>query len=469
MPPNVLVLVFDTARADVFEPYGAPAGSTPAVQQLASSGRAIDDVFAASSWTLPSHVAMFTGMMPRALGLTQAPGGAPHGSRPVLEAREDRLLPAVLRRAGYETRGVSANLWVSPISGFATGFDQFEVVNRGSRVERVERDDVRGRFVWALEGLRAREDDGALAAEATLAHWLAEPREKPFFWFANLMEAHSPYLPPRPYNDLGPIGRIQAANEARRYLTLGEIWRACLSDFHLPDAAVRRMRHLYNRSVSLLDDWLARLLQRLDDHGVLDDTLVIVTSDHGENFGEGGLLAHAFSVDDRLIRVPFVINRADFAPADGATSLVQLPSLLADYLGIDDHPWRTPALPASCATAQFDFVDEDDPRIETAANAWDLDEEGRARLSASLTCATDGDLKLLLRGDTEELYDLTADPLELQPLSPSDHPDTTRVAALRKAVADPAVQAREMSTPAVAPEPDDVEEIEARMKLLGYM
>ncbi|MDQ3320443.1 MAG: sulfatase-like hydrolase/transferase, partial [Actinomycetota bacterium] len=77
MPKNVLVLVCDTARADAFEPYGAPAGSTPAVARLAEQGAAVENVFSTACWTLPSHASMFSGLLPRALGLGQAPGGTP--------------------------------------------------------------------------------------------------------------------------------------------------------------------------------------------------------------------------------------------------------------------------------------------------------------------------------------------------------------------------------------------------------
>jgi arylsulfatase A-like enzyme len=459
MPQNVLILVCDTARA----------GATPTVAQLASQGSAADNIFSTACWTLPSHASMFTGILPRALGLGQAPGGTPHGARPVLEAHAERLLPEVFRRAGWDTRGVSTNLWVSPYSGFSTGFEQFEYVQAGARQERVERNELRGRVVWAYEGLRARADDGAGQAEAALRRWIGELSDRPFFWFVNLVECHSPYLPPRPYNDLGPVDRIRAADEARRYLSLDAIWRTCLTRFDLPADAVARMRHLYARSVRLMDDWLARVLQALDDRGVLDDTLVLVTSDHGENFGEGGLLGHAFSLDDRLIRIPFVVNRSDFQTGDGARSLVELPRMLARYLGVDATPWTEPGLPDGQALAQFDFVEEGDPRVAIAAEEWGLTETAQAQVTVPLTCATDGRLKLMRRGEAEELYDLAADPLEEKPVPAAGHPDQAAVARLREAIATPAATETGSALPAAPPPPDEAADLEARMKLLGYM
>jgi arylsulfatase A-like enzyme len=471
MSRNVLLLVCDTARADAFEPYGAAAGSTPTTAHVAASGRAVPDVFSTACWTLPSHASMFTGIMPRELGLGQAPGGAPQGARPVLERHRDRLLPEVLRRAGWDTRAASTNVWVSPHAGFDIGFDRFELVHAGSRQEHVNREGPSGRAVWAYEGLRARADDGAGEVEAILRRWLAESPQRPFFWFVNLVECHSPYLPPRPYNDLGPIDRMKAADEARRHLSLEAIWRTCLGAKQVPGDALERMRHLYARSVRLMDDWLARVLEALDDDGVLDDTLVIVTSDHGENFGENGLLAHAFSIDDRLTRVPFVVNQPDFETGEGARSLVELPRLLARHLELDEHPWAGPDLPDGIAAAQFEFIEADDARLQIATDEWNLDHAGQAMITTPLTCAIDGDLKLMLRGDSEELYDLTGDPLEERPMAPRDHSDQPRVARLREALGMPSVR-RSSAASAMAAAPvqrDEVDDLESRMKLLGYM
>src|SRR5918994_863213 len=104
--PNVLLVVLDTARADALESYGAAAGTTPALAQLASRGQALPEVHATACWTMPSHASMFTGLLPRAAGLSRAPGERPNGCRPVLEAATERLLPEVLRRAGFRARGV---------------------------------------------------------------------------------------------------------------------------------------------------------------------------------------------------------------------------------------------------------------------------------------------------------------------------------------------------------------------------
>src|SRR5207302_1939174 len=159
MRANLLLEAMDTPRADAFEPYGAPCGSTPAATQLAQRGAASPSVIAPASWRLPSPAPMLTGTLPREPALRQPPELA---------------------------------------------------------------------------------DDGAAEAEQVIRRWLRED-QRPFFWFVNLIECHSPYLPPRPYCDLSPLQRVLAADEARRFLTVEAIWAACLGARRLPERALARM------------------------------------------------------------------------------------------------------------------------------------------------------------------------------------------------------------------------------------
>jgi arylsulfatase A-like enzyme len=466
--PNVLCVVLDTARRDAFEPYGAPTGSTPAIAQLASRGQALPDVYASASWTVPSHASMFTGMLSRALGLGQAPGGRREGCRPILEQHRDRMLPEVLRRSGYATAAVSANVWITEATGFGIGFDRFEEVDTG-RQGLMHRDDLRARAAWGLEAVRARVDDGAAGAERALAAMIAERPREPFFWFVNLVECHSPYLPPRPYDDLPPLARLRAGEEARRHLTLDAIWRACCGGFDIPPEAIDRMRRLYAASIRYMDDWLARVLERLDQAALLDDTFVLVTSDHGENLGEQNLISHAFSLDERLIRVPLVA--AGPAGVEPIASLMELPRLIASAAHLDEHPWAPPPVPEGIRVAQFDpLTGPDDPRARETVKRWGLGDEAMKRMTSAITCATDGRHKLVRFGGDDLLYDLGDDPLELHPRTPNgDGGETTR--ALRAALDQPVLwdapgAGGAQETPGHAAEAED---IERRMRLLGYM
>jgi arylsulfatase A-like enzyme len=463
----------DTARADAFEPYGAAVGSSPVVADLARRGTTAERMRSTACWTLPAHLSMFTGKLPRALGFTDQAGLLPDNARPAVEALEDRMLANVLRRAGYATGAVSANLWVSPRSGFSVGFDRFaEAMTK--RQARMVADARRDRLAWLWESGRGRVDDGARSAEVTLHDWVREPPDQPFFWFVNLLECHSPYLPPRPYGDAGWRTRLRAADEARDYLTMVAVWRACVTRRMPPEDALERMRALYRGCIRYMDDWLGRLLAALDAQGLLDDTLVLVTSDHGENFGEGGLLAHSMSLDDRLLHVPAVAAGPGAEHFAGLGSVAELPRALAAVAGIEDHPYRDDDLPG-VAVAQFDppVRPPDDPRTAKAIREWELDEEGVARLTSPMIAAADGDLKLVVRGDVEAFYALEADPLEARPLQ-ADAVDPAAAQRLRDALAHPGVTAAHTTwsaSPDAAPPaaPQDVADLEDRMRLLGYL
>jgi hypothetical protein len=472
---NVILIVFDTARADAFEGYGAPAGATPTFAQLASSGHAHSKAIASCNWTMPSHVSMFSGLLPRSAGLSLLPEGERTNCGVVMQSHRDRWLPEVLRRNGYHTAAASTNSWVSSLLGFDLGFDEFLNLV-GKRVHRMHEPGLRARADWYAQALLARVDDGLRATTRHMDRWIEEAN-KPFFWFVNLIECHSPHLPPRPYNDLGPLGRVLAARDARRYQTLTGVWRACATGETPSARSLTRMRRLYGRSIRMMDDWLTRLCETLDRRGLLDDTLIVVTSDHGENFGEGDLFGHAVSLDDRLLSVPLVFRGPGAPePHPGVTTLAALPRLIGESIGLDEHPWERDVLPGDVAVAQYDLAPRpDDPRLEMI-RAWNPTAEGFRRFAYPCTAATDGRHKLVVLGDEERLYDLEADPLEVTPIAPASGPtdvvDTLRQALRTAAQSEwtPDVDALRAAG-AQRPNPTDAEvkELEDRMRLLGYL
>lgn len=474
--PNVLLIVFDTARQDAFSPYGAPASATPAVAQLGRRGFAHRRIYAPACWTVPSHGSMFSGLLPRSAGLAHIGGGTPADFRRAIADRQPRWLPAVLNLRGYSTAAVSANGWVHRSSGFDLGFERFRHVG-GHRHNGLTNHSWRHRARWYLDALRAHLDDGAAMVEHQIHDWLAERDGRPFFWFVNLVECHSPYLPPRPFNRLPPGQRLRAAVDARRHLTLEGIWKASIDHFNVTEEALVRMRAGYTAAISQMDSWLARVLEALDAKGILEETEVMVTSDHGENLGEGAMLGHNFSLDDRLLRVPFVAAGPLDLTLPRLASLAHVPNAIASAIGLEDHPWQADVLPANAAVAQFDAPGTmGDPKTEQAVLDWGLSREARETLCTSFVAATDGRLKLVRRGVTEELFDLTVDPGEEAPLTVSpDHEreHASALSGLRTALDD--AEAAELPNPGVLTiSNDDVgseetAELEEQMRLLGYL
>jgi arylsulfatase A-like enzyme len=472
--PNIVLIVFDTARADAFEPYGASVGSSPTVAQLASSGSAHQKAYSTASWTAPAHGSLFSGLLPRSAGMAHVGGLTAPAIRAALAEREASLLPNVLRKAGYVSLGVSTNLWVSPDSGFDGGFDAFRYIT-GGRNKGLHRTDVKGRAKFVFEAVQAKVDDGATAVEALLRGWMSDRRDQPFFLFVNLVECHSPYLPPKPWNKLRPWDRARTALEAQRHLTFDSVWRASAGGFNVPERALDRMRRNYAASIRQMDDWLARVMTFLDERGILGDTEIVLTSDHGENFGEGRLMGHAFSLDDRLIRVPFVVSGPVDLPENRVLSVADVPRLLAHVAALDDHPWGD-QLSGEVAVAQFDApVVAGDPAVADMLRIWDLGPDTARHLVTSFACATDGQLKLVRRGDDEEILDLASDPLELTPLPASAAGAAgyeQRLRPLRQALdrAEAAERPPAMVTePSKELPPEDVTALEDQMRLLGYL
>jgi arylsulfatase A-like enzyme len=469
---NVVLLVLDALRADAVEPFGAPPGSSPTLAELAKRGMAVAGVRSTASWTLPSHTAMFTGELARGLGLGQAPDQSPQGAAPVVRAQSDRLLATVLRRSGYETRGVTTNVWAGKASGFDTGFDEFIELDTSRHAQLGG--GIRQRLRWDWEAVRARGDDGAAEAEASIGGWIEQLSGQPFFWFANLVECHSPYLPPRGFAGASLLTRLRAADEASRYLNFDSIVESWLGVSRVPERAFARMRQLYAASLRYVDDWVRRLLASLDRAGALESTLVVVCSDHGENLGEGGLMTHGLSLDERLLRVPLIAAGPGAAAFEGMASLAELPARIAAAVQLDDHPWSDGLL-AGLPVAQWDPFELSEGRIGELIEQWGLGEEAVRRLTSPLTCAVAGRFKLVRGAEpsNEALYDLDADPLELAPLRDEGAMAARagdKLAALRAAVNHPAVQA----TSAVTVEPDvlspvEAEDIERKMRLLGYL
>jgi arylsulfatase A-like enzyme len=197
---------------------------------------------------------------------------------------------------------------------------------------------------------------------------------------------------------------------------------------------------------------------------------VIVTADHGENLGEGGLITHALSLDERLIHVPFVAAGPGAPDPGELLSLAVVPRLVAAAAGIDG-PWAAEELPAGVALAQqVAQLEPGDPRIEIARREWSMQDDALARFQVPLAAATDGRWKLLSRGGDLELYDLGADLLEERPLPPEEGPAAV-VEHLRSALGHPAMREARGAGAERGDRATDAEraDIEERMRLLGYL
>jgi len=326
---NVLVVVVDTLRADHLSTYGYSRPTSPNLTRIAAQGVLFENAIAASSWTLPSHASMLTGLYP-------------HDHLADLNrdlARSLPTLPEAMEPLGYRTAAFSANgPTFSRRRGFGRGFIHFEddFQNLGS----ISRQTYYGyKLEDRLSQLHLLHNmPGRLGAEEinqNALRWI-DSGTRPFFVFVNYLDVHDPYLPPDPYLHL-------YTKVKRPYKWYSEHWD---SFEHLTAGETQAELDAYDGAINYVDVQIADLLQKLSQRGLGANTLVIITSDHGEGFGEHGLMNHGNSLYRELIHVPLIFWKPGQVPSgvriSEPVSLTALPVTVFDILGRSgSFPWTS--------------------------------------------------------------------------------------------------------------------------------
>jgi arylsulfatase A-like enzyme len=345
---NVLLIVWDTVRAANTSLYGYNRATTPNLERLASRGVRFDMAFATSSWTLPSHASLFTGRWPHELGVgwkTPVRDGVP-------------TLAGYLASHGYDTGGFVANLdYCSRETGLARGFAHYEdfplsvfdtftrYIALGRRIDVPSRASAIDLLVEKRTGRwydlvpRSREHTkSADAINSAFLRWLGKRRDngRPFFAFLNYNDAHSPYEVP---DQSTPGFGLRPASSSQRQ-TLQAF--TSLDKTTLSNDDVRMAKDVYDDCISYLDRRLGLLLDELSRRGVLENTLVIVASDHGEHLGDHQLFFHGCSLYRQLVQVPLLIVGTKGIPMGQTVaepiSLCDVPATVIDLLRLGpDH------------------------------------------------------------------------------------------------------------------------------------
>jgi len=414
--PNVLLLVLDTVRALELSAYGNLRPTSPHLAALAADGVRFERAVATAPWTLPSHASMFTGLYPRELS-TGWTTPLDHGPKTLAERFSER---------GYVTGGFVANFrYTSHEYGLSRGFQIYrdyavtpsEVVGAtmlGRRAisvwNRVEHD-------YILPGRK----DGNRVVDEFLAFEQARG-DRPYFAFLNLFDPHEPYAPAAPYD------RLFLAEEPKT--------RAIEVGTHLDTAAIRDLRDAYDGSLAATDAAVGRLLDALRARGELDRTIVVVTSDHGEEFGGHGHMSHGNGLHMQALHVPLIIRWPDggvpkqvVVPAP--VSLRDLPATILElagdtaagaFPGVSLAPlWSGQQIPTSPIVSELFWVANQPEWYPVAAgNMHSLVRSGFHYIAGT--------------GKATELYNVIADPLERRDLSrDSAYADTVR--AMRETLA----------------------------------
>jgi arylsulfatase A-like enzyme len=306
--PNVLWIVWDTVRADRTTVYGYGKATTPKLAEFARGATVYKRAISTANWTLASHASMLTGLYTGRHGCHPAQG-APDG-KPLPE--EITTIAEVLRGEGYRTAAVVANhAYMDRRFDMNQGFELYDVRRPVPYITP-----AREHYLsWGLKKffnrvVSSREFDmtyrpgDAITADAAKLATHFHQEQRPFFLFLNMMDAHDPLTPPGEFADRFP-GRLPGVEymhlqDARALVHKGQM--------KMPEAYRRHLDSQYDGGIAYLDFVTAQLFETLKQQGLYDNTMIIVTSDHGEALGEHNFYGHPVSMEQNQIHVPLLVK-----------------------------------------------------------------------------------------------------------------------------------------------------------------
>lgn len=418
MEPNVLLVVLDALRADHTSIHGYDRPTTPALEALAADGHVFDRAFTAAPWTPASHGSLFAGVHPSTHGYLDGNVAftPPHAP-----------LAAVLADRGYRTFGAARNPKIAGHTQVTRGFqdygDLYTVPSRPDSLGETKRlylDLLPGWVRTGRDWLRcerwpAEHLTGSFVKRRIRRHAGSEP----FFGFVNVNAPHSPYAPPERFGRRFESDDAGAAETA----VVDDLvdrggYRFMAGELDPTPEEWAAVQDRYDGEIAFADAILGRLLDVLRTAGVYDETLVVVTADHGEHFGEHGRAYHQFSLFDELLHVPLVVKfpagtTADDVPTGELVSLVDLyPTVLAalgipvpetvegQRIGTDSSREHVVAEYGTPETAIATLVDQ---------ATGPVPDERHEALDHALQCVRTSEEKYVrVHGGTDRVYDVGA-------------------------------------------------------------
>jgi arylsulfatase A-like enzyme len=408
--PNVVLIVWDTVRALSLSLYGRARETTPNLDALADHAVVFDQVTAAAPWTLPSHASLFTGRY-------HHEHSARHDSP--LDGTYPTLAD-VLAARGYQTGGFVANeYWGGAGFGLQRGFQWYQYWKRPSFSLVLNSWWISGRIGWGIGTLlgkwRPLRIDGT-AVNRSFLEWVDRRDEsRPFFAFLNFFDAHEPYLPPEPFG-------FEFSPHEPMYQ-----WRADHAASYTP-TELAELRDAYESCILYLDHQLRLLLDELNARGILDNTLVVLTSDHGETLGDQSpdLLGHENNVYYNVLNVPLVFYFPERLAASRIATPVSLVDVPRTVMEILEGPGADHPFPGHSLMALGDRTEGLETRVSPSLAQAGLTDWHRSYTNWPIAT---GPLNSLLderfhyvvnAGGDEQLFDISTDVWESTDLVDTD-------------------------------------------------
>ncbi|MCH2185569.1 sulfatase, partial [Myxococcota bacterium] len=307
---NILLVLFDTLRADHTEPYGSTTVKTPTLSRLASEGVTFQNSTSSSSWTRTSVASLFTSTYPAAHKTLEMDDKLPEAIP---------YLPELLSDVGYSTTFMTTNPTTGSSMGFSRGSENF-----------FEFWDERRRF---LKKIPSAEELAKHVWKKMVRPVLpANNSRHPFFIYLHEPDPHGPYTPVEPYKSLYEFG--YRGNLSSRVETL-KLFNHGHSDLDPTD--IRFLESMYDGEISFSDAYLGELLEQLQANALRENTLVIVVSDHGEEFLDHGRLGHGVSLYEEQLHVPIMFSLPGTLPENAdifyPAELIDIPPTILDLIG----------------------------------------------------------------------------------------------------------------------------------------
>lgn len=307
-PHNVVLISIDSLRADHVHSCGYPRQTSPSIDRLAAEGILFTTVVAPSSWTLPSHATLLTGLPPVAHGVVRVENSLGPG---VLTLAE------VFLQSGYETAGFVSGPFMSQVFGLHQGFETYD-----ERLALVEREESH-RIVTSPQLFES--------VTGWLRAWSEGSGGRPFFLFVHAWDVHYDYNPPAPYDDhFGP--------EYTRDFDFSDLEHNPAIHPGMAREDLDRLIALYDGEIRFTDRYIGELMATIDDLGLADSTVVAVTADHGEEFFEHGRKGHRKNLFDEVLLVPLVLRGPGVSPPgtriETQARLMDVPSTLLSLAGV---------------------------------------------------------------------------------------------------------------------------------------
>ena len=443
-PSNAILIVLDTLRADRVSAYGHERRTTPVLDRLAEKGVLFESAVSHASWTLPAMVGLLAGRYPTAQ---------------VYDSGLRRSLVERLREAGWKTAAFTGGAWVGEQYGFGRGFDVFEdqVAIDLRLVRAPEHETGDPPKVEASKGIEKTFE----AAQ----RWLEANAGEPFFLWVHTYEPHTPYRR-QLYTkgmDTGIIGStFEVASAA--------LARSGRPGFRPGEPELAFIGALYDGGVTVSDQYVGRLLETLDRLGLTDDTLIVVTSDHGEDLGDRSPPRpgnHGHALWDELLLVPLIVfDPTRVYPVRRVPSQVRLIDTMPTILDILGVPVAGAGHASSLLPLMLGEEAGDLP-------AWSVLDENPKRGRPQQFAIRSGTHKLILTPaagedgeDRIELYDLAEDPKELRNLAAAE---PERAAALLASVEEMRAELAAGGHPTYRSKRPLPPPVKQRLRALGYL